>query len=137
MLTWEAWFTLAVVVIVLVALVRDVVAPAAAMVGGMVAVLVAGIVTPEEAFAGFANPAPITVAALFVLARAVEKTGALTPVVRMTLGATVGMRRSLARLVFPTISRLGLPQQHTDRRHAVAPGGEVGRGAGPVAFART
>jgi di/tricarboxylate transporter len=102
-LTWEAWFTLAVVVIILVALVRDLVAPAAAMVGGMVAVLVAGIVTPEEAFAGFANPAPITVAALFVLARAVEKTGALTPVVRMTLGATVGLRRSLARLVFPTI----------------------------------
>ncbi|HEX2368594.1 MAG TPA: SLC13 family permease [Acidimicrobiia bacterium] len=103
-MTWEAWFTLAVVVIILVVLVRDLVAPAAAMVGGMVAVLVAGIVTPEEAFAGFANPAPITVAALFVLARAVEKTGALTPVVRMTLGATVGMRRSLARLVFPTIS---------------------------------
>ncbi len=103
-MTWEAWFTLAVVVIILVALVRDIVAPAAAMVGGMVAVLVAGIVTTEEAFAGFANPAPITVAALFVLARAVEKTGALTPVVRMTLGATVGMRRSLARLVFPTIS---------------------------------
>ena len=103
-MTWEAWFTLTVVVIILVALVRDLVAPAAAMVGGMVAVLVAGIVTAEEAFAGFANPAPITVAALFVLARAVEKTGALTPVVRMTLGATVGMRRSLARLVFPTIS---------------------------------
>ncbi len=103
-MTWEAWFTLAVVVIVLVVLVRDVVAPAAAMVGGMVAVLVAGIVTPEQAFAGFANPAPITVAALFVLARAVEKTGALTPVVRLTLGATVGVRRSLARLVFPTMA---------------------------------
>ncbi len=103
-MTWEAWFTLTVVVIVLVVLVRDVVAPAAAMVGGMVAVLVAGIVTPEQAFAGFANPAPITVAALFVLARAVEKTGALTPVVRLTLGATVGVRRSLARLVFPTMA---------------------------------
>ena len=74
------------------------------MIGGMVAVLVAGIVTPEQAFAGFANPAPITVAALFVLARAVEKTGALTPVVRLTLGATVGARRSLARLVFPTMA---------------------------------
>ena len=103
-MTWEAWFTLTVVVIVLVVLVRDVVAPAAAMIGGMVAVLVAGIVTPEQAFAGFANPAPITVAALFVLARAVEKTGALTPVVRLTLGATVGARRSLARLVFPTMA---------------------------------
>ncbi|MGH8927466.1 MAG: SLC13 family permease, partial [Acidimicrobiia bacterium] len=45
---------------------------------------------------------PLSVAALFVLARAVEKTGALTPVVRATLGKTEGVRRSLARLVIPT-----------------------------------
>ncbi|HKX76279.1 MAG TPA: SLC13 family permease, partial [Acidimicrobiia bacterium] len=101
-MTWEAWFSLAVVVAVLVALVRDLIAPAVAMSGGMVAVLVAGIVTPAEALAGFSNPAPLTVAALFILARAVEKTGALTPVVRATLGQGDGDRRSLTRLVLPT-----------------------------------
>ncbi|MDP3984716.1 MAG: SLC13 family permease, partial [Acidimicrobiia bacterium] len=101
-MSWEAWFSLAVVAGVLFALVRDVVSPAVAMAAGMVAVLAAGIVTPTEALAGFSNPAPLTVAALFVLARAVEKTGALTPVVRATLGRGNGTRRSLARLVVPT-----------------------------------
>ena len=99
---WEAWFVLAVVLGVLAVLVSDKASPALAMSGGMVAVLVTGIVTPSEALAGFSNPAPLTVAALFVLARAVEKTGALTPVVRATLGETKGLRSSLARLVIPT-----------------------------------
>ena len=36
------------------------------------------------------------------LARAVEKTGALTPVVRATLGEGDGVRRSLTRMVLPT-----------------------------------
>ncbi len=99
---WEAWFTLAVVAGVLAVLISDKVSPAVAMSGGMVLVLVAGIVTPTEALAGFSNPAPLTVAALFILARAVEKTGALTPVVQATLGKTEGTRLSLARLVGPT-----------------------------------
>ena len=72
--------------------------------GGMVAVLVAGIVTPEQALAGFSNPAPLTVAALFILARAVEKTGALTPLVKVTLGNDRSARSSLARLVGPTMT---------------------------------
>lgn len=101
-MSWEAWFTLLVLVVVLLLLVRDVVPPSAAMTGGMVAVLVAGVVTPAEALSGFSNPAPITVAALYVLARAVEKTGALTPLVRMALGDDSSIRRSLARMVFPT-----------------------------------
>ncbi len=103
-MTWEAWFSLSVVAAVLVALVRDLVAPAVAMAAGMVAVLVAGIVTPAQALAGFSNPAPLTVAALFVLARAVEKTGALNQLVRFTLGRGSSTRRSLARLVLPTVA---------------------------------
>ncbi|MGQ0849008.1 MAG: SLC13 family permease, partial [Actinomycetota bacterium] len=99
---WESWYVLAVVLAVLVLLVRDTISPAVAMAGGMVAVLVAGIVTPAEALVGFSNPAPLTVAALFVLARAVEKTGALTPLVRSTLGNGLGFRKSIARLVLPT-----------------------------------
>jgi len=101
-MTWEAWFTLFVVVTVLVFLSRDILPPSAAMAGGMVAVLVAGIVTPSQALSGFSNPAPITVAALYVLARAVEKTGRLTPLVRDAMGDGTSTRRSLARLIVPT-----------------------------------
>ncbi|MGH8925094.1 MAG: SLC13 family permease [Acidimicrobiia bacterium] len=101
-MSWEAWFSLGVVLLVLIVLMRDLVSPAVAMSAGMVAVLVAGVVSPTEALAGFSNPAPLTVAALFVLARAVETTGALTPVVRTTLGSNGSVRGSLARLVGPT-----------------------------------
>ena len=44
------------------------VAPVVAVLGADIVLLVAGVITPAQAFAGFSNPAPITVAALFVLA---------------------------------------------------------------------
>ena len=76
--------------------------PPATILGAVVLLLVFGVVTTEEAFAGFSNPAPITVAALYVLARAVEKTGALQPLVAATLGKGAHARGSLLRLVVPT-----------------------------------
>lgn len=39
--------------------------------------LVAGVVSPTEAFAGFAHPATVTVAAMFVLSAGLERTGAV------------------------------------------------------------
>jgi len=101
-MTAEAWITLAVVVAVLVALIRDLLPPSAAMFAGMVALLATKVVEPAEAFAGFSNPAPITIAALYVLARAVQKSGALTPAVRSVLGDGERHGHSLARLVIPT-----------------------------------
>jgi len=98
----EAWLTLAVIVLLVVVLARDRLAPAAAVFIAVVVLLLAGIIDSGQAFAGFANPAPMTVAALYVLARAVEKTGALQPVVNATLGAGTGARAALARLLVPT-----------------------------------
>ncbi len=46
----------------------------------MLAFVVSGVLTPEEGFAGFTNPATITVAALFVLSAAVFRSGALNSV---------------------------------------------------------
>jgi di/tricarboxylate transporter len=101
-MTFEAWLVLAVVAGVLFALVKDIASPAVAMTTAMVIVLVTGVVTPDEALSGFSNPAPITVAALYVLARAVEKTGALTPIIGRLLGTGSKARASLTRLVLPT-----------------------------------
>ena len=98
----QAWITLAVVAAVVFLLARDVVAPSVAVFGGTIFLLVAGIITPAAAFEGFSNPAPITVAALYILARAVEKTGALQPAVHATLGSGRGTRRSLLRLLVPS-----------------------------------
>ena len=101
-MTWEAWLTLAVLVGTLVFLAREVMPPSVTVLSAGVVLLVAGVLTPEQAFSGFSNPAPITVAALFVLARAVDKTGALQPLVAGTLGRGRSARGALTRVLFPT-----------------------------------
>jgi di/tricarboxylate transporter len=102
-MTWQAWLTAAVVVGVLGLLIRGRVAPAAAVFGGTVTLLAAGVIDTDEALAGFSNPAPLTVAALYVVAAAVQKTGALEPVLHAALGdGAQGTRLPLARISVPT-----------------------------------
>jgi di/tricarboxylate transporter len=108
---WEAWATLAVLLGALVLLVRGRLAPALVVFGGVILLLVAGVLTPAQALLGFSNPAPFTVAALFIIARAVEKTGGLQPLLRSLLdgpgkGGTGGKaggggRWAMARLLIP------------------------------------
>lgn len=101
-MTIDAWVTLAVVIGVVWALATDRFAPSLTLFTAVVLLMVAGVVTPAEGLSGFSNPAPITVAALFVLAGAVERTGGLQPIVQVVLGGVTGTRRMLARLVLPT-----------------------------------
>ncbi|MGZ5384340.1 MAG: SLC13 family permease, partial [Acidimicrobiia bacterium] len=101
-MTWEQWFTAAVIIVTIFVLVRDLLPPAAAMTGAMVAALTAGIITPAEALAGFSNPAPVTIAALYVLAKAAEKTGVLTPLVESLMGDNYSVRKTTARLTVTT-----------------------------------
>jgi di/tricarboxylate transporter len=99
---WQAWLTLAVVVGMFVAMVRGLAHPAAAIVSAVVVLMAAGVIDEKQAFAGFSNAAPLTVAALYVLARAVEDTGALRPLVRGALSQSGGLRTNLMRLCFPS-----------------------------------
>lgn len=101
-MSWESWFALIVLGGMVATLARDVVAPSVAVIGAVVVLLVAGVVTPAQAFGGFSNPAPITVAALYVLSHAVQKTRALQPFVTTALGTSENHRWTLARLLTPT-----------------------------------
>jgi di/tricarboxylate transporter len=103
-MTFDAWLTLAVVAASLVLLVRDVLPPSVVLLGATITLVVTGVLDGETAFSGFANPAPITVAALYVLARAVEITGALDPLLSRMLGSgdqRLSTRTLLARLLVP------------------------------------
>lgn len=102
-MNWQAWVTLAVVAAVLVVLIRGRVSPAFAVFGGTVVLLAAGVIDTAQALAGFSNPAPFTVAALYVVAAAVQKTGALQPLLHGALGdGSGGVRSPLMRLGVPT-----------------------------------
>ena len=100
-MSWQAWYTLAVVAAMFGLMVRGR-SPAVAIVGAVVMLLVAGVIDERQAFSGFANAAPITVAALYVVARAVESTGALEPMVRAALGRGGNATTSLLRLLVPS-----------------------------------
>jgi len=101
-MTWQAWTTLGVTIVTLLSLARDWVSPAHTMLAAAVALLLAGVITPDEAFAGFGNPAPFTVAALFVLARATESTGVIQPLMERLLGDGRGGRLAMTRLLVPS-----------------------------------
>lgn len=84
-LTFEMCATLAVLVLLLIGLVRDL--PTDVLFVGAIVVLAAlGVVSVEEAFGGFANSAMLTVAALFVVAAALRETGVMEFVGERFLG---------------------------------------------------
>jgi di/tricarboxylate transporter len=105
----DAWITLIVAVATLVLLATDRFSPAMVMAGSVTSLLIAGVIDQEQALVGFANDAPITVAALYVLAGAVKITGALEQITDRVLdsGEEAGggvSRITLARILFPSMA---------------------------------
>ena len=99
----DAWIAAAVIIAMLAVLAFEVMPPAATVLTATVTLLVLGVIDEEQALSGFSNPAPLTVAALYVLAYAADKTGLLGPLVSRMLGKDGAVdRKSLARLTMPT-----------------------------------
>ncbi len=98
----DAWLTL-VVVMTAVAVMTTERAPAPYVIlTATTVLLVAGVLNTQEAFSGFSNPAPIAVAALYVLAAAANKTGTLDRLPNLLGSKQIGTRRQLLRLLAPT-----------------------------------
>lgn len=66
--------------------------------GGLVAVTLLGVIRPEQALAGFANPAVLTVGALFVVAAGLQSTGVLDRLGYRLLGTARTANSALLRL---------------------------------------
>ncbi|ESR26797.1 SLC13 family permease [Lutibaculum baratangense] len=67
--------------------------------GALLACVVAGLVDPGAAFAGFGHPAVITVACVLVLSQGLQNTGAVDAIARRALPKEAGPTVSLAALV--------------------------------------
>jgi di/tricarboxylate transporter len=66
-----------ILILTLVLLITEKISVDRTAIGGMVALALSGILTPKEAVAGFANPAVITVGAMFLISRGLIRTGAV------------------------------------------------------------
>ena len=98
----DAWLTLAVTAAMVVVMLRGFAPPSVALLGAAVVLMVFGVTEPEQALSGFANPAPFTVGALLVVARAVHETGALVPALSTMLGGGRSFVLAGVRLLAPT-----------------------------------
>ncbi len=68
-------------------------------VGALLASVLAGLIAPIDAFAGFGHPAVITVACVLVLSRGLQASGAVDAIARHALPTSAGPVLSLAALV--------------------------------------
>ncbi|MEO2124509.1 MAG: SLC13 family permease [bacterium] len=76
-MTWEIGFVLGLTLVAVVLFVTEKFSTDVVAVLVMIALLVSGILTPAEGFNGFANPATITVGAMFVLSAGLFRAGAV------------------------------------------------------------
>ena len=92
------WIVSLILILTLFLLVSERIPVDLTAVGIVVALMATGILTPVEAVQGFANPAVITVAAMFIISRAMIRTGAVGFIGQKVL-ATSGGRPRLAYLM--------------------------------------
>lgn len=98
---FEAWLTVAVLLAVIAAMARELAGPDVILMAGVITLAAAGVLTPAETFAGFANESMLTIGALLVLAAALRATGALEASFGRIFGRTRSERVGLLRMVFP------------------------------------
>jgi len=90
---WQAWYTVGVVAACFGALSMSRAATDMIMIGGVMLLLVAGVLTPAEALSGLSNEGMVTIGMLYIVTSGVQETGAMTSILARLLGRprSVGM----------------------------------------------
>ncbi|MGH1505603.1 MAG: SLC13 family permease [Acidimicrobiales bacterium] len=96
-MTVDEWIVLGVLAVMVVAQATRRVSPTVGVAGALAALYLAGVLDTPQVLSGFSNPAPATLAALYIVAGAVDRSGGLAPLSQRLLTAGAP-RRSLARL---------------------------------------
>jgi len=97
----DAWIAVGGVVGVFVMLALTRMPPYLVILGGVMALYVAGVLPPAAAFSGFANEGMMTVAALFIVAAGLSETGVVSGTVYRLLGTPRTGIAAQTRLVVP------------------------------------
>ena len=102
-MTWEGWFSVAVVALVVGLLAATRLAADIVLVAGVTILVLSGVLTPPEALAGLANEGMATVAVLYVVAAALRETGAIGWIVQGVLGRPRNLSGAQLRLMAPVV----------------------------------
>lgn len=100
---WQGWLSLGLTVAALGTLTFTRIAPHLVMMAVLTVLSALGILSANEALAGFANSGLITVAAMFVVAAGVHGSGGVDLLVDKALGKPTSIRAALGRIFAPVI----------------------------------
>lgn len=103
----DAGITLVVMVAFFVVAIGGLLAVDYALMLAMTILLVLGVLSPAEAFGGFANPALFVIISFYIVSAALKESGALTVWVQRALGRGAGIKRSIIRMMLPVATISG------------------------------
>lgn len=131
-MTFDAVFTLLVLVVTTVLLLRETLTPDSLLFVALALLLAAGVIDLEQALRGFASPTLLAIGSMYVVAAGLRSTGALERGGRWVLGGVASLRRVLLRLAIAAagassilnntpIVAMGVPAVRAwSRRHGVS-----------------
>src|SRR3990170_2385966 len=101
---WDAWFALGVVGLVTGLLILTQIGPDLILLGGLTLLLLSGVLSVEDALAGFSNPGLATVGILYVVVAGVQDTGGVRALGTILLGRPRSVAEAQVRLVLPVMT---------------------------------
>lgn len=101
-MTWEMWFVLIVVIVMLVSLVKEIARPDVIVFIALFSFIVVGILSVDEALKGFSNEGMLTVALLFIFASAIQKSGIFERMIKKVLAEGKRPKIALFKLIVPS-----------------------------------
>jgi di/tricarboxylate transporter len=102
-----AYATLALIVGLFLLLAFSTLAPDLILIGGVLVLILAGIISPADALAGFSNEGMVTVAVLYVVGAGIQETGAVAALARSMFGRPKTLLGAICRVVWPNIGLSG------------------------------
>ena len=98
---WEGWYSIAVTALCFTTLALTRYSPDIVMVGGLTLLLLAGVLSPEQALSGLANEGMVTVGVLYVVVAGLRETGGIGWIVHSVLGRPRSLQHAQIRLMTP------------------------------------
>ena len=98
---WQGWFSLSLAGVALILMSVGQFGPHLVMMGVLVVLSASGIVSADQALAGFSNSGLITVVAMFVVAAGIHHSGGVDLVVNHLLRSPRSVRSAQARIAIP------------------------------------